>query len=262
MNLQEPTQTNRVKGFNLKNIIYGVHFLETLLRSLSLFNSLQYRKFPDMKQGASCSVSNLDKRVERYAPSGNKPTRGLKLQYKNVAGEKTKQKQTRRSVLRQRIHVNSQLAAPFGHSLDDLFHHFSMPEKESQNSQMYVSHWMRHLGIISKPMFGSEGRAAIHWCVIGIDSCQRGEKLWASVWLNKTPTWTEEAHLQGWTEHMAGGGRCGWFSMVTVFLTWSWLMSSYICSTVSGCLSCRDATVWVEVLRPHELTISVSLFVS
>lgn len=36
---------------------------------------------------------------------------------------------------------------------------------------------------------------------------------------------------------MAGGGRCGWFSMVTVFFTWSWLMSSYICSTVSGCLS-------------------------
>lgn len=45
------------------------------------------------------------------------------------------------------------------------------------------------------------------------------------------------SHLQGWTEHMAGGGRCGWFSMVTVFFTWSWLMSSYICSTVSGCLS-------------------------
>lgn len=49
------------------------------------------------------------------------------------------------------------------------------------------------------------------------------------------PVW--RAHLHGWTEHMAGGGRCGWFSMVTVFLTWSWLMSSYICSTVRGCLS-------------------------
>lgn len=49
------------------------------------------------------------------------------------------------------------------------------------------------------------------------------------------PKWIP--HLHGWTEHMAGGGRWGWLSMVTVFFTWSWLMSSYICSTVSGCLS-------------------------
>lgn len=46
-------------------------------------------------------------------------------------------------------------------------------------------------------------------------------------------------YLHGCTEHMAGGGRWGWFSMVTVFFTWSWLMSSYIWSTVRGCRSCR-----------------------
>lgn len=41
-------------------------------------------------------------------------------------------------------------------------------------------------------------------------------------------------YLQGWTDAMGGPGMCGWDSIVTVFLAWSWLTSSYICSTVRG----------------------------
>lgn len=41
-------------------------------------------------------------------------------------------------------------------------------------------------------------------------------------------------YLQGCTEAMGGPGKCGCVSIVTVFLTWSWLKSSYISSTVSG----------------------------
>lgn len=44
----------------------------------------------------------------------------------------------------------------------------------------------------------------------------------------------KDSDLQGWTDAMGGPGRWGCASMVTVFLAWSWLKSSYICSTVRG----------------------------
>jgi len=69
------------------------------------------------------------------------------------------------------------------------------------------------------------------------------------------PPWDQRTvcvpHLQGWTEHMAGGGRWGWFSMVTVFFTWSWLMSSYIWSTLRGCRSWRTTD--------HQRTMNTSV---
>lgn len=102
-----------------------------------------------------------------------------------------------------RIHVHPQLTSPFSHSLNDLLHDFGMSgEKEKEKKQS----------------------AKYSWPVL--------------VTADATRSKPGGGHLQGWTEHMAGGGRCGWFSMVTVFFTWSWLMSSYICSTVRGCLSC------------------------
>ena len=52
-------------------------------------------------------------------------------------------------------------------------------------------------------------------------------------WLS---TSTSLSYLQGWTDAIGGPGRLGWASMVTVFFAWSWLKSSYICSTVNGFL--------------------------
>ena len=57
-------------------------------------------------------------------------------------------------------------------------------------------------------------------------------------------------YLHGWTEHMVTG-KWGCVSTVTVFLAWSWLISSYICSTVKGFRFCREISThqWLKKLR-------------
>ena len=69
-----------------------------------------------------------------------------------------------------------------------------------------------------------------------------GEAGWGRVgWggVGRPPShWWAWSHLQGWTDSRSGGGRWGWGSRVMVLCRWSVLMSSYICSGVSGLPFC------------------------
>ena len=64
-----------------------------------------------------------------------------------------------------------------------------------------------------------------------------------------TLSWEGGSHLQGCTDSRSGGGRWGWGSKVMVLCKWSVLMSSYICSGVSGLPFCRGGGTLVDAIQ-------------
>lgn len=93
------------------------------------------------------------------------------------------------------IHVDAEHFAALFNRLNDFFHDVGVPE--------------------------TQANCANKWNSIMIVAFCSGAKL--------------DTHLHGCTDAIFGPGRCGCVSIVTVFLAWSWLTSSYICSTLSGC---------------------------
>lgn len=82
-----------------------------------------------------------------------------------------------------------------------------------------------------------------HLCMPAV----RGGEVWGG-WPPQRWAWS---HLQGWTDSRSGGGRWGWGSRVMVLCKWSVLMSSYICSGVSGFPFCsRSIRGAVVVAQP------------
>lgn len=77
-------------------------------------------------------------------------------------------------------------------------------------------------------------------------------------WGRRPPSqWWAWSHLQGWTDSRSGGGRWGWGSRVMVLCKWSVLMSSYICSGVSGFPFCSRR--WVGCWQHNQVCAATHL---